>query len=77
MNKENYVNRLEQIMIECKLEGSWSHTTFKRAIEREDLTPCIIDTRTPNARKAKRLLRELVNDYLTDYPHAKRPLYSL
>jgi len=77
MNKEYYVEQLDQIMIECKIEATWVHTTFKRGIENEDLTACIIDTRTPNARKAKKLLGELVNNYLTDYPQAKRPLYSL
>lgn len=76
MSKEKYINRLNEVMSKYKLDGGFLHMTYSQGIQNENLTPCYIDSRVKNGSKVKKELAGLIDDYLTEFPTSKKPLYS-
>lgn len=77
MGKDYYIDRLEKIFFKYGLEGSLLEKNYTDGIRNNDLTCCYIDGRIKNSSKLRKELKSVLEQFLTDFPKAKRPFYTM
>lgn len=74
--KEQYINQLEKIFFKYNMSGSLLEKTYIDGIKNNNMTCCYIDGRIKNSKKLNQELRNVIEEFVKDYPKTIKSLYS-